>query len=62
MTVGGGSFPGTGAFMSYTTDQLRKDNALGDYELSSEESEPKVLQVPDRLQQPRRAEGDDEAR
>jgi hypothetical protein len=36
MTVGGVS-PGTGAFMSYTADQLRKDNGLGNYELSPEE-------------------------
>lgn len=45
MTVGG-SFPGTGAFMSYTTDQLRKDNALGEYGLSEEEEEIKVIQAP----------------
>lgn len=45
MTVGGVS-PGTGAFMSYTTDQLRKDNGLGNYELSPEEEEIKVIQAP----------------
>lgn len=47
MTVGG-SFPGTGAFMSYTTDQLRKDNALGNYALSPEEEEIKIIQAPSR--------------
>lgn len=45
MTVGG-SFPGTGAFMSYTTDQLRKDNALGNYELSPEEEQITIIQAP----------------
>ncbi|HOQ53648.1 MAG TPA: hypothetical protein PLF56_08550 [Micropruina sp.] len=45
MTVGG-SFPGTGAFMSYTTDQLRKDNALGEYELSPEEEQITIIQAP----------------
>lgn len=43
MTVGG--FP-TGAFMSYSTDQLRKDNALGEYELSPEEEEIAVIHAP----------------
>ena len=45
MTVGGVS-PGTGAFMSYTTDQLRKDNALGEYALSEEEEAIKIIQAP----------------
>lgn len=48
MTIGG-SFPGTGAYMSYTTDQLRKDNGLTDYQLSPEEEEIKVFHVPERL-------------
>lgn len=45
MTIGG-SFPGTGAYMSYTTDQLRKDNALAEYALSPEEEEITVIQAP----------------
>lgn len=44
MTVGG-SF-GTGAYMSYTTDQLRKDNALGEYALSGEEEAITIIQAP----------------
>lgn len=45
MTVGGVS-PGTGAFMSYTTDQLREENALGDYALSEEEEAITITQAP----------------
>lgn len=44
MTVGG-SF-GTGAFMSYSNDQLRKDNALGEYELSEDEEAITIIQAP----------------
>ena len=32
--------------MSYTTDQLRKDNALGEYELSPEEEQITIIQAP----------------
>lgn len=32
--------------MSYSTDQLRKDNALGEYKLSEEEEEIKIIQAP----------------
>lgn len=43
MTVG---TPSTGAFMSYATDQLRKDNALNGYALSAEEEQITVIQAP----------------
>ncbi|MCW3159619.1 hypothetical protein [Micropruina sonneratiae] len=54
MTVGGG-FAGSGAFMAQSTDQLRKDNALGDFALSAEEEQIRVIQAPTAEQAAERA-------